>query len=138
MTSRISSSKWRSALSTPKNKLLLIIFSTYLHSFSSSGILNVEKNKRTLFFSRIIYFPFVVLHTTLVKSMWLYEPFFGYYFFNFLLAVLQLLHLYWFYLILEMAYNLLKGKEISDTRSEDEFSVDESDNDNLPDAKKTK
>jgi very-long-chain ceramide synthase len=89
-------------------------------------------------FSRIIYFPFVVLHTTLVKSMWLYEPFFGYYFFNSLLAVLQLLHLYWFYLILEMAYNLLKGKEISDTRSEDEYSVDESDNDNLPDAKKTK
>jgi len=78
------------------------------------------------------------LHTTLVKSMWLYKPFFGYYFFNFLLAVLQLLHLYWFYLILEMAYNLLKGKEISDTRSEDEFSVEESDNDNLPDAKKTK
>ncbi|CBY23067.1 unnamed protein product [Oikopleura dioica] len=90
------------------------------------------------FISRIIYFPFVVLHTTLVKSMWLYKPFFGYYFFNFLLAVLQLLHLYWFYLILEMAYNLLKGKEISDTRSEDEFSVEESDNDNLPDAKKTK
>ena len=62
--------------------------------------------------------------------MWLFDPFFGYYFFNFLLMVLQILHLYWFYLILDMAYRLLKGKNVTDSRSDEEFSVDESDNDN--------
>lgn len=39
------------------------------------------------------------------------SPVFGYYFFNGLLMMLQVLHVFWFYLILHMIYRLIwKGK----------------------------
>lgn len=45
-----------------------------------------------------------VVHTTLVVSLDFFQPFFGYYFFNVLLLVLQALHIFWAYLILRMVY----------------------------------
>lgn len=51
-----------------------------------------------------------IIHTTLVLSMEVFEPFVGYYFFNVLLMVLQTLHIFWAGLILRMVYKFLKGK----------------------------
>lgn len=52
-------------------------------------------------------FVYRVVHTTLVLSMEFFQPFFGYYFFNALLLVLQLLHIFWAYLILRMVYKFM-------------------------------
>lgn len=48
-----------------------------------------------------------VVHTTLVVSLEFFKPFFGYYFFNALLLVLQALHIFWAYLILRMVYKFM-------------------------------
>lgn len=48
-----------------------------------------------------------VVHTTLVLSLEFFQPFFGYYFFNTLLLVLQALHIFWAYLILRMLYKFV-------------------------------
>ena len=69
--------------------------------------------------SRIFVFPYVVLHTTWVKSMWLFRPYPGYYFFNILLLVLQLLHVFWAATIIKMAIKLLQEGDIKkDDRSD--------------------
>lgn len=44
---------------------------------------------------------------TLVVSKEFFKPFLGYYFFNALLVVLQLLHIFWAYLILRMVYKFV-------------------------------
>lgn len=51
-----------------------------------------------------------IIHTTLILSMEVFEPFVGYYVFNILLMVLQALHVFWAGLILRMVYKFLKGK----------------------------
>ncbi|KPP58587.1 hypothetical protein Z043_123573 [Scleropages formosus] len=77
--------------------------------------------------TRLVVFPNRILHTTLVLSMEFFAPFFGYYFFNFLLLVLQALHVFWGYLILRMIYKFVfLGKVERDERS-DEESGDEED-----------
>ena len=48
-----------------------------------------------------------VIHCTWVYPVELYPPFFGYYFFNAMLLLLQMLHLYWAALIAHMFYKLL-------------------------------
>uniref|UniRef100_A0A3B4F4W0 Ceramide synthase 2-like n=1 Tax=Pundamilia nyererei TaxID=303518 RepID=A0A3B4F4W0_9CICH len=60
--------------------------------------------------TRLVIFPSKIIHTTLVLSMEVFEPFAGYYFFNILLMVLQGLHIFWAKLILHMVYKFLKGK----------------------------
>ncbi|XP_076808841.1 ceramide synthase 4-like [Clavelina lepadiformis] len=78
--------------------------------------------------SRIIIYPYVVIHTTWVKSMWLFRPYPGYYFFNALLMVLQLLHIFWSAIIIKMAVKMaVVGKLEKDDRSdvEEETSDDE-------------
>uniref|UniRef100_A0A667Y1F5 Ceramide synthase 4a n=1 Tax=Myripristis murdjan TaxID=586833 RepID=A0A667Y1F5_9TELE len=57
--------------------------------------------------TRLVVFPGRVIHTTLVVSMDFFQPFFGYYFFNALLLVLQALHIFWAYLILRMVYKFV-------------------------------
>lgn len=52
-----------------------------------------------------------ILYTTYYESINGRSPFFGYYFFNGLLMIIQVLHVYWSYLILRMLYNFTwKGK----------------------------
>ncbi|MBN3304378.1 CERS2 synthase, partial [Amia calva] len=61
-------------------------------------------------FTRLVIFPFWILYCTWVYPVQLYPPFFGYYFFNGLLLVLQGLHVFWAVLILRMAAKFLTGK----------------------------
>ncbi|XP_016305153.1 ceramide synthase 2-like [Sinocyclocheilus anshuiensis] len=67
-----------------------------------------------------------IIYTTLVLSMEVFEPFIGYYIFNALLLVLQVLHIYWAYLILRMIYKFLfLGKLDKDERSDVESEAEE-------------
>uniref|UniRef100_A0A2K5ZI74 Ceramide synthase 2 n=1 Tax=Mandrillus leucophaeus TaxID=9568 RepID=A0A2K5ZI74_MANLE len=60
--------------------------------------------------TRLVILPFWILHCTLVYPLELYPAFFGYYFFNSMMGVLQLLHIFWAYLILRMAHKFITGK----------------------------
>uniref|UniRef100_A0A672R4E3 Ceramide synthase 2-like n=1 Tax=Sinocyclocheilus grahami TaxID=75366 RepID=A0A672R4E3_SINGR len=76
--------------------------------------------------TRLLVFPSKIIYTTLVLSMEVFEPFIGYYFFNALLLVLQVLHIYWAYLILRMIYKFLfLGKLDKDERSDVESEAEE-------------
>ncbi|XP_038163873.1 ceramide synthase 2-like [Cyprinodon tularosa] len=76
--------------------------------------------------TRLVVFPCRIVHTTMVVSMEFFEPFFGYYFFNVLLLVLQALHIFWAYLILRMVYKFVfKGVVERDVRSDEESEGDE-------------
>uniref|UniRef100_A0A3P9PSH4 Ceramide synthase 4a n=1 Tax=Poecilia reticulata TaxID=8081 RepID=A0A3P9PSH4_POERE len=57
--------------------------------------------------TRLVVFPCRIVHTTMVLSRDFFQPFFGYYFFNVLLLVLQGLHIFWAYLILRMLYKFV-------------------------------
>ncbi|KAM4708172.1 ceramide synthase 4 isoform 1-T2 [Discoglossus pictus] len=74
--------------------------------------------------TRLYIFPTRVIYSTYYSSMENFQPFFGYYFFNALLMVLQLLHVFWAYLILHMAYRLtfVVGTVDKDVRSDVEES----------------
>uniref|UniRef100_A0A8C6SRC0 Ceramide synthase 3a n=1 Tax=Neogobius melanostomus TaxID=47308 RepID=A0A8C6SRC0_9GOBI len=60
--------------------------------------------------TRLVIFPFWLIHCTWVYPPLHYPPFFGYYFFNAALLVLQGLHVFWAYLILRMVNKFLFGK----------------------------
>ncbi|XP_036596370.1 ceramide synthase 4-like [Trichosurus vulpecula] len=80
------------------------------------------------FVSRLILFPIKVLYTTSYTFLTNYQVFFGYYFANALLMILQSLNAFWFFLILRMFYKLLsEGQVKNDVRSdiEEEDSSDE-------------
>lgn len=51
-----------------------------------------------------------IMHCTMVYPLDLYPAFFGYYFFNFMMVVLQSLHIFWAYLIIRMAQKFITGK----------------------------
>lgn len=51
-----------------------------------------------------------IIHCTWVYPLEEYAPFFGYYFFNVMLVVLQMLHIYWALLILRMFYKFIFSK----------------------------
>ncbi|XP_043833786.1 ceramide synthase 4-like [Dromiciops gliroides] len=71
------------------------------------------------FVSRLILFPIKVLYTTYYTFLTNYQVFFGYYFANALLMVLQGLNAFWFFLILRMFYKLLsEGQVKNDVRSD--------------------
>ncbi|KAM3620366.1 uncharacterized protein V6R79_022176 [Siganus canaliculatus] len=76
--------------------------------------------------TRLVVFPGRLLYTTLFESLEYFDLFFGYYFFNVLLFVLQLLHIFWAYLILRMVYKFVfLGKVERDERSDEESEVDD-------------
>ncbi|KAM7318305.1 ceramide synthase 2 isoform X2 [Alexandromys fortis] len=70
--------------------------------------------------TRLVIMPFWILHCTLVYPLELYPAFFGYYFFNAMMAVLQMLHIFWAYFILRMAHKFITGKLVEDERSDRE------------------
>ncbi|CAG5850463.1 unnamed protein product [Menidia menidia] len=90
-----------------------------------------EKTSNTLFVffavvfmvTRLIIFPFWLIHCTWVYPILHYPAFFGYYFFNVMLVVLLGLHIFWAYLILRMIRKFLFGTLTRDERSD----VDEED-----------
>ena len=51
--------------------------------------------------TRLIVFPYMVLYTTIVKSMWLYPPYAGYYFFNALLLDIDASKIFFRYSMIE-------------------------------------
>ncbi|XP_078280148.1 ceramide synthase 2-like [Rhinoraja longicauda] len=74
--------------------------------------------------TRLVIFPILGILTACYYSVFVFRPFFGYYFFNLLLMVLQILHIFWAYLIVRMAVKFVfAGKVEKDERSD----VDESD-----------
>ncbi|XP_053738845.1 ceramide synthase 2-like [Synchiropus splendidus] len=75
--------------------------------------------------TRLVIFPCKIIHTTLVLSMETFQPFFGYYFFNVLLMILQALHVFWATLILRMVSKFLKGEMDKDERSDEESEPEE-------------
>ncbi|XP_033824651.1 ceramide synthase 2 [Periophthalmus magnuspinnatus] len=74
--------------------------------------------------TRLVIFPFWLIHCTWVYPLELYPPFFGYYFFNIMLVVLQGLHIYWAVLISRMLFkslfSTLEGDDRSDAEEEDD------------------
>lgn len=74
----------------------------------------------TFLLTRLVYFPFWVIHCTWVYPLDDFPPFFGYYFFNVMLTVLLGLHIYWAFLIMKMFYKLLFSKLDGDDRSDEE------------------
>ncbi|XP_053356529.1 ceramide synthase 2 [Clarias gariepinus] len=82
--------------------------------------------------TRLIIFPFWLIHCTWFYPLENFQPFFGYYFFNVMLVVLLLLHIFWASLILRMVIKLMLGKMKGDERSdeEEEESQDEAHNHN--------
>ncbi|XP_034531347.1 ceramide synthase 4a [Notolabrus celidotus] len=80
--------------------------------------------------TRLVVLPSRVIHSTLVVSLDFFQPFFGYYFFNALLLVLQALHIFWAYLILRMVYKFVfLGKVERDERSDEESEVEDEEDD---------
>ncbi|XP_075467771.1 ceramide synthase 4 isoform X1 [Ascaphus truei] len=73
--------------------------------------------------TRLYLLPTRVIYSTYYYSMEMFQPFFGYYFFNVLLMVLQILHVFWAYLILHVAYRFtFVGTVENDVRSDMEES----------------
>ncbi|XP_015279981.1 PREDICTED: ceramide synthase 2 [Gekko japonicus] len=68
--------------------------------------------------SRLIIFPFWILHCTVIYPLYMYPPFFGYYFFNSMMITLQCLHIFWAYYILRMAHKFITGNVVKDERSD--------------------
>lgn len=62
-------------------------------------------------------FPTQILYTTLFELIAESGPFFGYYFFNALLVMLQLLHAFWSYLVLRMICSFAVRGQVKDIRS---------------------
>ncbi|KAM7002996.1 ceramide synthase 2 [Tautogolabrus adspersus] len=70
--------------------------------------------------TRLVIFPFWLIHCTWVYPVERFAPFFGYYFFNVMLCILQILHLYWAVLISRMFYKCIFGKLEGDDRSDED------------------
>ncbi|KAM6943317.1 ceramide synthase 2 [Xenentodon cancila] len=70
--------------------------------------------------TRLIIFPFWLIHCTWVYPVIYYPAYFGYYFFNLMLVVLLCLHIFWSYLILCMIKKFMFGTLRRDERSDND------------------
>ncbi|XP_002732672.1 ceramide synthase 6-like [Saccoglossus kowalevskii] len=79
------------------------------------------------FVSRLIVFPLYVFKSAAIESREICGPWPSWWIFNILLLVLQLLHIFWFSIIMRMVYkSLTHGKVDRDARSDcEESSTDE-------------
>ncbi|XP_048352544.1 ceramide synthase 4 [Sphaerodactylus townsendi] len=83
--------------------------------------------------TRLVILPYKVLYNTYYHSMEIFQPFFGYYFMNALLMILQLLHVFWSYLIIHMLLRFLAcGTMEKDLRSDSEDSETDKKGTTLP------
>ncbi|XP_020833814.1 ceramide synthase 4-like isoform X2 [Phascolarctos cinereus] len=71
------------------------------------------------FVSRLIFFPTKVIYTTYHYSRLYFQLYFGFYFFNGLLMILQILHIFWFSLICRMLFQFILARGVqNDIRSD--------------------
>ncbi|KAI1892398.1 hypothetical protein AGOR_G00132950 [Albula goreensis] len=78
------------------------------------------------FTTRLVIYPFWILHSTLFESWEIIGPYQSWWLFNGLLLVLQVLHILWSYLIARIAFKaLIRGKVSKDDRSDIESSSEE-------------
>ncbi|XP_040015771.1 ceramide synthase 5 isoform X1 [Xiphias gladius] len=78
------------------------------------------------FITRLVIYPIWVLNSTMFESWAIVGPFPSWWLFNFLLLVLQVLHIIWSYLIARIAVKaMLRGKVCNDVRSDIESSSEE-------------
>uniref|UniRef100_A0A665WVE8 Ceramide synthase 2-like n=1 Tax=Echeneis naucrates TaxID=173247 RepID=A0A665WVE8_ECHNA len=80
--------------------------------------------------TRLVILPFWIIHTTMVYPLTLYRPFLGFYFFNGLMCVLQVLHIFWAALILRMVIKFLPGNDIVEDERSDKEETESEDEDN--------
>uniref|UniRef100_A0A8C6U116 Ceramide synthase 5 n=1 Tax=Neogobius melanostomus TaxID=47308 RepID=A0A8C6U116_9GOBI len=84
------------------------------------------------FITRLIIFPFWIIRSVLFESWEIIGPYQAWWVLNGLLLVLQVLHVFWFYLIICIAIkSIFKGKVSKDDRSDIESSSDEEINSNM-------
>ncbi|XP_054640173.1 ceramide synthase 5 isoform X2 [Dunckerocampus dactyliophorus] len=78
------------------------------------------------FITRLVIYPLWLLNSTMFESWVIVGPFPSWWLFNFLLLVLQVLHIIWSYLIAHIAIKaILRGKVCNDVRSDIESSSGE-------------
>ncbi|KAF7208165.1 transcript variant X2 [Nothobranchius furzeri] len=78
------------------------------------------------FITRLVIYPLWVLNSTMFESWAIVGPFPSWWLFNILLLVLQVLHIFWSYLIFRIALKaLLRGKVCNDVRSDIESSSED-------------
>ncbi|XP_058150606.1 ceramide synthase 3 [Dasypus novemcinctus] len=79
----------------------------------------------TFFITRLVIFPFWILYYTLILPLYHVEPFFSYIFLNLQLIILQVLNLYWAFLIMKMLKKCIVMKSMQDVRSDEEDEEEE-------------
>ena len=71
--------------------------------------------------TRLVIYPRFLLYSVVIESPHILGMWSGYWYFAILLCSLQVLHVFWFYLILKMAYRIMIVGEVEkDVRSEDD------------------
>jgi len=76
----------------------------------------------TFFVTRLMLYPRYIVYSAYVESMEIFGTYSmsGYFVFTGLLTILQLLHVFWFYLIARMIYGMVTDKLGGDVRSDDD------------------
>ncbi|XP_017275277.1 ceramide synthase 2a [Kryptolebias marmoratus] len=117
---------------TRSGTLIMLVHDASDHLMELAKMFNYAGWKRTCNFifstfaavfiiTRLVIFPFWIIHATFVYPLTIIRPFFGLCFFNGLLFVLLALHVFWTVLILRIAVKFLPGNGIvEDERSDKE------------------
>ncbi|XP_075060734.1 ceramide synthase 4 isoform X2 [Mixophyes fleayi] len=83
--------------------------------------------------TRLFLLPTRIIYSTYYYSMLQFQPFFGYYFFNALLMTLQILHVFWAFMILRVMYRFtFTGTVGNDVRSDVEENEESGQENNCP------